>query len=482
MLLLRRIARAIKRNHISIAAAVLFPAIALVLLEVDYFNLTRAALPSSTIEQVQAFLSILWLVPLPSAVVSLLGILLYHDTLHDRRPAPLPRGSIYFRLVTRGTNQPTVVATAVGVIETMERFMRTHRIHVPYVVEVVTEKTTPHLSILLAKVPYGERVRVIEVHPAFTTERSARYKARALHFALQESAARPHDWIFHLDDESRIDAGTVQGILRFAAAEERRTLRDPAYKPRIGQGTILYHRTMRENLLYTLADSLRTADDLGRYFLQYLFGVCVFGMHGSFILCRNSVEQAGGFDFYPDQCITEDAYWGLAMMQRGYRFGHVSGYVHEQSPERAIDFVKQRRRWFRGIANVLQANDIRPRYKLMLSGMSLLWSFSWLVILYTIVNILHPIRVPLVVGILASLAFATYILMYLIGYAVNVRYVAISLPRKVAYGVLQVALIPVCALLEAAGVLYGLLDRTLDFHVIRKSVQLVPRGALTSGA
>ncbi len=192
-------------------------------------------------------------------------------------------------------------------------------------------------------------------------------------------------------------------------------------------------------------------------------------MHGSYILCRNSVEQRNGFDFRPEHCITEDAYWGLRMMQRGYAFGHVHGFVREQSPAHALDFVKQRRRWFRGILHVLRAPDILLRYyKAVLIAMSFVWAMSSAIILYTALNILHPAPVPPQVGVLASFAYAVHVLMYFIGYVVNSRYAQLSAWWRLGYLVAQVFYILVFALLEALGALYGLFDRTLDFHVIKK--------------
>ena len=93
-------------------------------------------------------------------------------------------------------------------------------------------------------------------------------------------------WIFHLDEESHPTASLVLGI-RDAVAEE-----EASGEHRIGQGAILYHRGLRSNFLLTLADSIRTGDDLGRFHLQHRLGRTFFGLHGSFILVRTSVEEA----------------------------------------------------------------------------------------------------------------------------------------------------------------------------------------------
>jgi egghead protein (zeste-white 4 protein) len=467
---LRRLKRFFKDNEVNLLASLLFPFIVSFIVVINHFAWGQPDQHLDALSRIQVMMSWLWVLPLPVALLSFLGILLYKNAayLEAINRTSLYDRAIYFRLVTRGINQPTVVRTVNNVVETMEDFNFEHALNIPYYVEVVTEKTNPPLMHIIQKSLWSRHVMVIERPTEYKTSRNALYKARALQYALDCSLAKDSDWVFHLDDESQINKRTVTGILAFVAREEEKNMADPAYKPLIGQGTILYYRNIHQSLLYTLADSIRTADDMGRYFLQYFFGVCVFGMHGSFILVRNSVEKEEGFDFHPVHCITEDAYWGLRMMQRGYKFGHVSGFLHEQSPEKASDFIKQRRRWFLGISKVLQAKDIRFRYKLILFFMTFLWALSGLIVLYTMVNILHPVPISELVGVLASVAFAIYVLMYTLGFYVNMQHSALPFSRKVVYLCMLLLLIPTFSILEASGALYGLLYRQLDFYVIKK--------------
>jgi Glycosyl transferase family group 2 len=86
---------------------------------------------------------------------------------------------------------------------------------------------------------------------------------------------------------------------------------------------------------------------LGCHF-QHRVGRTLFGLHGSFILVRTSVERSTGFDFGAIGSITEDAFWALLQMAEGRQCRWVDGYVVEQAPRTLRDFVKQRRRWFVG--------------------------------------------------------------------------------------------------------------------------------------
>ena len=74
----------------------------------------------------------------------------------------------------------------------------------------------------------------------------------------------------------------------------------------IGQGAILYQGG---HWFFRGADGLRTADDLGRFRLQYALGWPLFGIHGSYILVSGADNQRLSFDVGPANSLTEDAAW-----------------------------------------------------------------------------------------------------------------------------------------------------------------------------
>ena len=88
----------------------------------------------------------------------------------------------------------------------------------------------------------------------------------------------------------------------------------------IGQGVIKYgcHENP-PNYLTTLADSIRVADDFGKFRVQYELHEPLIGMHGSFVVCQTAVESAIGFDHGISGSITEDAYFALVARAEGVK-------------------------------------------------------------------------------------------------------------------------------------------------------------------
>jgi len=294
-------------------------------------------LPSGLVEEIVRWAGITWAMLLPWALADLFGWLLFRrhtwvteEVKAGASPAVMSH-LVSFRVVTRGDQPDVVAATVENILTTMGR----RRIF-PFYVEVVTDipitTLAPHPSVQQIVVPEENQ-----------TTNGATHKARALQYAVENSLLRDDHWILHLDEESHITEQLVVGI-RDAVVEEETT-----GEHRIGQGLILYHRDLHANPVFTLADSIRVADDVGRFHLQYRLNRLLFGMHGSFVLVRTSVEKQVGFDFTPAGCVTEDTTWGLSQMASGNRFRWVEGPVVEQSPRRLLDFVKQRRRWFSGM-------------------------------------------------------------------------------------------------------------------------------------
>jgi egghead protein (zeste-white 4 protein) len=162
-------------------------------------------------------------------------------------------------------------------------------------------------------------------------------------------------------------------------------------------------------------------------------------------------------------------------MAEGARCRWVDGYLLEQSTQSIRDFVKQRRRWFAGMVRVVLYTDVQPWIRVPLAAFTAIWSVSWLSILYTYMNIGLGMRTAPPVAALGDFSLAMFTMTYLVGLYVNLR----DLPRlpahrrAVLYG-LQVALMPVFAVLEATGVVAGMLRPERGFHVVDKSGASAP--------
>ncbi len=330
----------------------------------------------------------------------------------------------------------------------------------PYRIEVVTD--TP------VALPPGDDVHALVVPADWQSPNRSLYKARALHWALHASPTADDAWVVHLDEESHPTRGLVGGLRDFLADA------GDADDAPVGQGCILYHRHLRQRPIMTLADSLRTGDDVSRFFAQYRSGQALFGMHGSFIVVRNDVARSTGFDVGPDGSITEDAWWALDLLGRGHRFAWVDGHVVEQAPESVEDFVKQRRRWFSGLVKVaLYAPAPWWATSSMLAFLTL-WAGATVGVLYTWLNIWLGLATPGWLAVTGAACYAWYVTIYLAGLRINLAYhqrdvAPIARPRRAVLYVAQVLLMPLFAAMETVAVLYAVIRPERGFHVIRKS-------------
>jgi egghead protein (zeste-white 4 protein) len=335
----------------------------------------HAGQPRTLFDEVWNWGTILWLAGVVSSVFGLAGLLVYrHATSLDTVP-PIDT-LVSFRIVSRGTNAEALVATILRCQDEMARNPL-----FPYVIEVVTD-TRP------VDLPPGRNHHVVKIQvPAdYQTPNGTLYKARALQYALENSTLAPDAWIVHLDEETQPTSSGIKGICAMIRRERDNSM------PRIGQGAILYHRKWRVHPFLTLADNFRTGQDFGHFHLQHRLGLPLFGLHGSYIVVQNAVEQQVGFDFGPQGSITEDAFWGLVAVQGGYRLCWVDGYLEEQSTQSLMDFLRQRRRWFQGLMKVARYAPVNFRWRLSVGFHTVAWALAPLTLLYSVCAFVLRIR------------------------------------------------------------------------------------------
>jgi beta-1,4-mannosyltransferase len=424
------------------------------------------------------------LAPVPLAIILWLGWFIFTEAVR-LNPAPISLPYIItkagplayastkpvrlvFRFVTKGDNTDVLRDSVVAV---HQAFVHYQQVSGPYQIEIVSEcPVSLNLGI-------GITTNIYVVPPDYITQHHSRFKARALTY-LQE-CVRPQleDWYIYLDEESLIDEKLLAGLYRFVKKSIEREARALYSKKKhhpsgwIGQGAILYQGG---NWFFRGADALRTADDLGRFRLQYALGKPFFGIHGSFIVIRGVDDARLPFDVGSANSITEDAAWALRAWAQGYRFAWVDGYLHEQPPQRVKDFIGQRSRWLSGIRAVLVDTTIPFIYRLCLAIFTGLWQIAFLPFLIAVVALFvhaspfYWMRLP------ADFAWATFILAYLHGIDIQAKHshpflkkkkIELQCKRVVSW------LLVFCsiwyALLEAAGVIYSL-RRKQGFFVIQK--------------
>ena len=327
----------------------------------------------------------------------------------------------------------------------------------PYLIEVVTDVYSDAFP------PENDNLHYITVPKSYTTRNKSLYKARALQYAIEQSLLPEEAWIVHLDEETHLTSSGIKGIASMIGYEEKYGLL------RIGQGAILYHRNWEEHPFLTLADNLRTGDDFARFHFQHRLGITIFGLHGSYIVVRNDIEKSIGFDFGPNGSITEDAFWALVAMQKGYRCRWVEGYLEEQSTQSLSDFIKQRRRWFQGLAKVTLYAPVPIRWRIFLGTNTILWALAPFSMLYTVIHFFYGFALNPWIHFFANFTFACFSTLYLLGLITNLDEHGIrKWYKRIGWGIVQIVLIPVFSAMEALGVLSAIFKPVSGFHVVKK--------------
>ena len=448
-------------------------------------------------QEIVQWSEILWLTPAFLALALWLGWFIFAEVARpDPEPSSAPRipnssgvGSypvrIVLRYVTRGDNQ-AVLREAVK--SAHDAFAAYPEAKGPYRIEIVSDR-----SVLLGDA--HENVTVYVPPKNYLTPNHSRYKARALAYLQAQTTPQEGDWYVYLDEESLVDAALIAGVYRFIAKALIRMARSGKSSPRlIGQGGILYHGG---TWFFRGADALRTADDVGRFRLQYALGVPIFGIHGSYIVVSGADDGQLPFDVGERNSLTEDAAWALRAWARGYRFGWVEGYVHEQPPQRMMDFVRQRSRWLSGIRLVLLDHEVPLRFRACLGVFTFLWQISFLPFLITMAAFLVHIAPPVWMRIPADFAWATFVLAYFQGADIEARYAArasatqkrwapavahtASLGRRMASWLMACCYIWY-ALLEAAGVVYSMKPKAGFFVIYKPDLSQSPQAAHSTPA
>jgi beta-1,4-mannosyltransferase len=418
---------------------------------VQYLLWPRAPHPRTLLAELWSWLGVLWVLSVVPAACELAGLLSWRPP--QAREWPIPN-LVCWRIVSRGINTAALNASILACRKEMADTPL-----FPSVIEVVVDTSPPGDDL---PPPAGD-LRYIVVPRDYTTPNSTQAKARALNYALEHSSLPGDAWLVHMDEESQPTASSITGISAAIREEES------SGRLRIGQGTITYHRDWANHPFFTLADCIRTGSDLGRLYLSMKVGVPLFGLHGSFILLRNDVEKGLGFDIGPVGSLTEDAWWGTIAMDRGYRCRWVEGHVAEQCTFRVRDFLKQRRRWFNGMARTAVHAPVSWRWRAVLGISMVAWASAPAAWIYTLSHLLLGGYVSPVIQALANVSLAVYVTTTLVGLGVNMAEHGIGHPaQRLRWALTWLACLPAFSLLESTAVAYAMARPAKGFDVVQK--------------
>jgi hypothetical protein len=317
-------------------------------------------------------------------------------------------------------------------------------------------------------------VHLVVTPKQFVTQH-ARFKARALEYFRQQHVLDT-DWVLHMDEESTIDSPNLLECINF--------IHDGQYD--IGQGIILYnaHNYNQWSItsqIITVADALRTTDDCGRFRFQYYgFHRPWFGLHGSFLMIRGSLENKVTWNFGNAGNLAEDYAFGMQCteLKEPVRCGPIMGIVREVSPQTIGDFMKQRRRWFVGICTLPY---LWPRF------MCLLWTLGSLTCIATYLHIGLAIAfghslppTPIWLSGISLFPLSTYVYLYALGLWIQHMDKMTQLEKGWLYSIgytighllLAILFLVPVSLLECSCIYYSLWrllkHKQLSFQVIRK--------------
>jgi beta-1,4-mannosyltransferase len=260
----------------------------------------------------------------------------------------------------------------------------------------------------------SELIRVVTVPREYRTPNGTRFKARATHYShelrIREHEDRDDVWVLHMDDDTGVGPDTALAMARFIE-EQFQAGRDAKH---MAQGILTYPREYAVNRLTWLADSVRPAEDVGRFSAWTGSGTPRAGVHGELLLVRASIEATIGWDFGP-RTLVEDAQFALIFSARYEgRSAWFGGRCYGASPASLRDFFRQRERWSWGLAGLVFNRSLQLRSRVLL-GYSVL---SW------VVGPIQNVGVVLLLGVLIADPNTSPVTLFVIPlWALNMAYV-----------------------------------------------------------
>lgn len=288
-----------------------------------------------------------------------------------------------------------------------------------------------------------EDVETVVVPDSF--ECTAIAKGRAIEYFIRTVVAEDPDyWYGFIDDDNLIlDDSFLYEIPVYES--KGYGAMNPVLKPRLGDSVFTF-----------LADQIRYTDDITIYRLfTGVVGRPYLGFHGELLCARGDVLLEIGFD---RESIVEDFAFAMQLIEERVPVWQSETEVSILSPHDFRSFLKQRTRWFVGIASYLPRSPLVTQ--LSVGSRVVIWSVgltsNWLVFPVWIYHTQYSL--PLIVPILIAVGSALYI--------VTVGFGAARIGGL--KGAVLFLLVPVYALMEHCVPIYAMFNRERQFTVIDK--------------
>jgi beta-1,4-mannosyltransferase len=361
-------------------------------------------------------LTILWTWPVFTTLTGIVGIRRTRKALRTSQARWSGHG------LTTSNDFLIVAVCTIGRYDTYPALERSVLSYVAYLprcfprlrVDIVIDEGCEAAGTIARLAAGSDLIRLVTVPHQYRTPNGTRFKARATHYShelrIHEHEDRDDVWVLHMDDDTGVGPDTALAMARFV---EEQAQAGPDAK-HMAQGILTYPREYAVNRLTWLADSVRPAEDVGRFSAWTGTGTPRAGVHGELLLVRASIEATIGWDFGP-RTLVEDAQFALIFSSRyAGRSAWFGGRCYGASPATLRDFFRQRERWSWGLAGLIFNRSLQLRNRLLL-GYSVM---SW------VVGPLQNVAVVMLLGILIADPNTSPVTLFIIPiWALNMSYV-----------------------------------------------------------
>jgi beta-1,4-mannosyltransferase len=383
---------------------------------------------------------ILWLIGMPIYFTLAYEIIKYRKLLIKKTFVPINPKKVIFQITTIG-NMAIVQDSVHNINQTCKEVGYSN-----YKISVVSEADETFDGATTLTVPQN-----------YSTPNKAKYKARALHYAVeyreknQENSA--DTWIYHLDDESMI---TKQGLL--SILDHMDNNREPIAegliiypnKINVGSKLVKYLDAVRPTFCYTCCAMLKSQGKPD-------------WLHGSNLLLRADIEKSVGWDF-PNTCAEDSLFGYTAYKKYGGIFGWHGGVLEEQSPFTFSDFIKQRQRWIKGnienLSRLGRWEKFKATYR-MASWFLGAASFFALLLSLVIKQSYPSILIPFFV-------LDTIIMFGIYQIGLEMNFAKVSKKQRIFEHIKVLVVSPILWFLEAVPMALYFFQRAPKFYVIKK--------------
>lgn len=413
------------------------------------------------------YVTVLWSTFFPIALIGTIGALYSYRLKVSEFNTPV-KNKVIFQIPTIGRkgNLPALFRVVDSIIRWGPKLLPNLRI------DIITEEKSDGTDSIQKKYLQENLVRVLVVPAEYKTKNGTKYKARANQYAVEirrkEGENTKSDWIYHLDDDTAVGSDTISSIAE--------TINKDTGRYHLAQGILTFPHELSGSVLSKLTDSIRPIDDLTKfYFFTKLLKRPLVGLHGEHLLLRSSIEDLIEWDFGPN-AITEDAEFALHFSNRFKNSStFLNSFSYGASPESISDLIKQRRRWSKGLIDLVVRTKVPFLLKVPIGYMVLNWATGFFQNIFFVLMlslILRGNTSPLhfIFLFIWSYNFAYQIWLYWEGYKINLMVSKMSRILSLKTLLLFPGIF-IFSFLESFSTLLGLLDyisKKKGFVVISK--------------